>query len=214
VAKPFPISFAGRLLLKFRSLCARGAILGWSLWTNLYLRCHPGVELRGWITVTGRVRWKLDPRGRTLIHPGVRVHSGPRVNGYGGHRPTIIWVLPGGRLTLGPGTGVSGSTIVCQDEVTLGANVMVGGGSEIVDTDFHPLDPTARARHDAAAVATGAVRIGDHVWIGGRVLVLKGVTIGDCAVIGAGAVVTRSVPASEVWAGNPARAIRGASSGG
>jgi acetyltransferase-like isoleucine patch superfamily enzyme len=102
---------------------------------------------------------------------------------------------------------------VCQKFVTLGAKVMVGGGSEIVDTDFHPLDPVARLRHDAAAVATAPVVIGDEAWIGGRVLVLKGVTIGARAIIGAGAVVTRDVPTAEVWAGNPARRIRGASVG-
>ena len=52
------------------------------------------------------------------------------------------------------------------------------------------------------------VRIEDNVWIGGGAILLPGVTVGDNSVIGAGAVVTRDVPANTVVAGNPARVIR------
>lgn len=196
------------VLVKLRSLRTRLATFGWSVFYNAYLHAHPGVDLLGWVTVSGRMIWKIDPRGCMIIHPGVRIHSGPRVNGYGGHRPTIIWVLAAGRLTVGPGAGVSSSTIVCQDAVTIGANVMIGGGSEIVDTDFHPLDPGARARHVGDAVRTAPVIVEEGAWIGGRVMVLKGVTIGRQSIIGAGSVVTRSTSAGQMWAGNPARLIR------
>ena len=50
--------------------------------------------------------------------------------------------------------------------------------------------------------------IGDHCWLGGGVIVCPGVTIGDRAVVGAGSVVTRDIPADSVAAGNPARIIR------
>lgn len=50
--------------------------------------------------------------------------------------------------------------------------------------------------------------VGDNVWIGNRAIVLPGVTIGDGAVVGAGSVVTRDVPARTVVAGNPARVVR------
>ena len=52
------------------------------------------------------------------------------------------------------------------------------------------------------------VQIGTNVWIGCHVVVLPGVTIGDHAIIGAGAVVTKTVPAGETWAGVPARIVR------
>ncbi|MBI5425353.1 MAG: acyltransferase [Opitutae bacterium] len=154
--------------------------------------------------------WKIDPRARVTIHPGVRIHSGPRVNAFGGHRPAIIWVLPGGRLTIGPGAGISSSTLVCQRELTIGARVMIGGACEIVDTDFHPHDARSRALHEQAPVRTAAVDIQEDAWVGGRVMILKGVTIGAGAIVGAGSVVPRTVPAAEVWAGNPAHPIRGA----
>jgi acetyltransferase-like isoleucine patch superfamily enzyme len=52
------------------------------------------------------------------------------------------------------------------------------------------------------------VRIGDHVWIGARAAVLKGVTIGDGAIVAAGAMVTHDVPARALVAGVPARLVR------
>lgn len=208
MSDPSSIDAAGRILLRSRSLRSRLAIWWWSTFYSTYLRCHPGVRLLGRLTVTGRMIWKIDPRAQVTIHPGVRIHSGPRVNAFGGHRPAIVWVLPGGKLTLGAGAGISSSTLVCQRELTVGARVMVGGACEIIDTDFHPLDAHARAAHDASAVRTAAVDLREDAWIGGRVMILKGVTIGAGAIVGAGSVVTRSVPAGEVWAGNPARPVR------
>ena len=72
---------------------------------------------------------------------------------------------------------------------------------------------------DAAERATGLetarpVTIGSDVWIGGGVTILPGVTIGDRAVIGAGSVVTRDVPAGVLAAGNPCRPIRALEPGG
>ena len=61
---------------------------------------------------------------------------------------------------------------------------------------------------DWSVVPTAAVRIEDKVWIGFNVIVLKGVTIGEGAVVGAGSVVVNDVPAWSVAVGNPARVIR------
>ena len=52
------------------------------------------------------------------------------------------------------------------------------------------------------------VVIEDNVFIGARCIILKGVTIGENSVVGAGSVVTKSIPANEIWAGNPAKFIR------
>jgi acetyltransferase-like isoleucine patch superfamily enzyme len=54
----------------------------------------------------------------------------------------------------------------------------------------------------------GDIRLGDHSWLGSQVVVLPGVSIGERAVVGAGAVVTKSIPAHELWGGVPARKIR------
>ena len=72
-------------------------------------------------------------------------------------------------------------------------------------TPSHPLDAELRrAKWEAAAPIT----IGDNAWLGGGVIVLPGVTIGRDTVVGAGAVVTRDLPAGVLAVGNPARIVR------
>lgn len=95
-------------------------------------------------------------------------------------------------------------TIVDCNEVHIGHHVMIGPGVQIY-TAAHDL--RAEARIQGWEVAK-AIVIEDNVWLGGSAILLPGVTIGRNAVVGAGAVVTRSVPANVVVAGNPARVIR------
>lgn len=90
---------------------------------------------------------------------------------------------------------------VCRVEI--GARTLIGPAVQIY-TAVHPMDFMARREREAGK----PVRIGEDVWLGGGVIVLPGVTIGDRAVIGAGSVVTRDVPADVLAAGNPCRVIR------
>ncbi len=90
-------------------------------------------------------------------------------------------------------------------EIVLGDDVQIGPAVQIY-TATHPLDPDVRR---SGLEAAKPVHIGDNVWIGGAAVILPGVTIGDDAVIGAGSVVTRDVPAGAVVVGNPAKATRG-----
>ena len=88
--------------------------------------------------------------------------------------------------------------------VTIGDNVLIGPAVQIY-TALHPLDAAARR----SGIESGApVSIGHDVWIGGAAVICPGVTIGDGAVIGAGSVVTRDIPARVFAAGNPCRVIR------
>ena len=86
--------------------------------------------------------------------------------------------------------------------IELGDDVQIGPSVQIY-TATHPLDPAERR---SGIEGAQRVRIGSNVWIGGGAIVLPGVTIGDDAVVGAGSVVTRDVPAGVVVVGNPARA--------
>ena len=95
-------------------------------------------------------------------------------------------------------------TILDSNEVHIGHHVMIGPAVQIY-TAAHLLQ--AEARIQGWEVAKPIV-IEDNVWLGGSVILLPGVRIGRNAVVGAGAVVTRSVPANTVVAGNPARVIR------
>lgn len=88
--------------------------------------------------------------------------------------------------------------------IELGDDVQIGPAVQIY-TATHPLD--ARARR-AGLEAARPVRVGHNAWIGGAAVLLPGVTVGDDAVIGAGSVVTRDVPAGAIVVGNPARSRR------
>ncbi len=94
------------------------------------------------------------------------------------------------------------------DSVRIGNHCLLAGGVNISDNDGHPIDALARRTQPAPPDAIRPVVIGDDVWIGGRATILKGVTIGDRAIVGAGSVVTKSVPPDVVVAGNPARVIK------
>lgn len=88
--------------------------------------------------------------------------------------------------------------------VTLGDHVFLGPGVQIY-TATHPLDATERRSGRESAKP---VTVGNDVWIGGGAILLPGVSIGATSVIGAGSVVTRSIPAGVLAAGNPCRVIR------
>ena len=94
--------------------------------------------------------------------------------------------------------------ILDNNEIRIGNHVMIGPAVQIY-TAAHDL--LAETRIQGWEVAK-PIEIEDNVWIGGGVIVLPGVRIGRNAVVGAGAVVSRSVPANTVVAGNPARVIR------
>lgn len=88
--------------------------------------------------------------------------------------------------------------------VIIGNNVMIGPNT-LITTVNHPLNAKERRNHMAVATP---VTIGNDVWIGGNVTILPGVTIGDRAVIAAGAVVTKDIPANTVAGGVPAKVIK------
>jgi maltose O-acetyltransferase len=96
-------------------------------------------------------------------------------------------------------------SIVALHRITVGSRCLIGDMVTILDADHHEIDPTARWNGPGRI---DPVAIGDNVWIGSRSMILRGVTIGYNSVIGSGSVVTRSIPANVVAAGNPARVLR------
>jgi maltose O-acetyltransferase len=88
--------------------------------------------------------------------------------------------------------------------ITIGDDVQIGPNVQLL-TPTHPVDPELRRDKWEAAEP---ITIGDNVWLGGGVIVLPGVTIGANTVVGAGAVVTKDLPADVVAVGNPARVVR------
>ena len=118
-------------------------------------------------------------------------------------------------ITIGDHVGMSSPCIRINERLTIGNHVNFGGNCTIMDTDVHQLDYLARrgerpASPDdiATTVRSAPVTIEDDVWLGANVIVLKGVTIGARSVIGAGSVVTKSIPADCIAGGNPCKVIK------
>jgi len=121
------------------------------------------------------------------------------------HVRAPLYVDYGTYITVGSGTFINyGLTALDVAPITIGNDVQIGPNVQLL-TPTHPIDPEQRRNKLEAAKP---IVIGDNVWLGGGVIVLPGVTIGENSIVGAGSVVTRDVPANCVVVGNPARVLR------
>lgn len=114
-------------------------------------------------------------------------------------------------LIIGSDTFIGhGTKFTVNRRVEIGHHCNIAGGAVIADSDGHPSDWERRAEHaELTADEVGEVKIGNYVWIGRGAQIIKGVTIGDRAIIGAGSVVIGDVPADMIAMGSPARLVRG-----
>ena len=165
---------------------------------------------RGRLSIKGFPRFIVHKEGRVVIGDDFSMNSGKLHNPIGRNQRCILSVGKGAVLTIGRHVGMSSVAIVCEQSITIGDHVKIGGNTLIYDTDFHSLDATLRAQEpeDRKLVKRKPVTIGNHVFIGGHCIVLKGTIIGDRSIIGAGSVVSGIIPPDEIWGGNPARFIR------
>jgi len=137
----------------------------------------------------------------------LQLRSSARSNPLGANRPVILSAWRAGAvLEIGDRFAMTGGTVCAAERITIGQDVTVGANTTIMDGDFHPLDPEQRRLHPQRA-STAPVIIQDGVFIGVQCLILKGITLGQGCVVGAGSVVTQDVPAGVIVAGNPARPI-------
>lgn len=113
---------------------------------------------------------------------------------------TNIQVSDGATLSIGGHSYVNhDSTIICTNRVSFGKNCIVAWEVQIMDSDFHRIN-----NHSI----NGDIIIGDNVWIGSRVTILKGTRIGSGSVVAAGSVVKGKFPEKCLLAGVPAKVVR------
>ncbi len=173
------------------------------LYTNAVMDLHPTarINLRGDFFVNAN-RFE-----GSKAEAYVRMHENAVLNVNGSFQlyfGSTIQVFTDAYLSLGRGYLNSNSVIACAKDISIGDGAAIARGVYIYDADHHMLqDENGRVSNTPAPV-----RIGDHVWIGANATVLKGVKIGNGAVIAAGAVVTSDVPPNCLAAGVPARVIR------
>lgn len=114
---------------------------------------------------------------------------------------------PNARIYIGNNVGMSSTRMWIHDGLTIGNNVKIGGGVLLIDTDCHPIDYSIR-RTSNDETSSAPIVIEDDVWVGAQSIVLKGVTIGARSIIGAGSVVTKSIPSDCIACGNPCKVIK------
>lgn len=160
------------------------------------------VNINGVIHVQGK-------KGTITIDDNVTLNSDTMAVPLGYQSYISFWCLDQGHIHIGEGSGISNATLCSANNITIGKNVLIGGGTKIFDTDFHSLVYEKRIdivndddRRSAPVV------IADGAFVGAGTIILKGVTIGEKSIIAAGAVVTKNIPAGEIWGGNPAKFIR------
>lgn len=172
---------------------------------RMILKSH-GVVFGKNLQIPGKVSWLI--RGaRITIGDNFYLSSGNGVNPIASNLQADVYVEPGATLTIGNNVGMSSTRLWIHESARIGNNVKIGGCVLITDTDAHPMDYMAR-RSSNEGTKSAPVVIEDDVWIGAHCIILKGVTIGARSVIGAGSVVTKSIPADCVAAGNPCKVIK------
>lgn len=165
-----------------------------------------------------RYRSRIHFKGFTIIreYAGAKMvlgnnvvfNSSPFSNIYGLYQPCIIIAKDGGVLTIGDNTGISGSTLFCKKQITIGKNVFIGGNCKIMDSDWHSLEASKRINQKEEDIKKAPIIIGDDCFIGGNSIILKGTKLGRNCVVGAGSVVHGDYPDNSIIAGNPAKIIK------
>ena len=180
--------------------------LAWPL-VRLQFAWH-GIDWgRGW-RIFGRPILQKHRGSRIDLGEGLTLRSWPRSNPLAPTHPVVLSTRSAqAEIVIGDDCGFTGTTLVADASIRIGNRVLVGGNASIVDTDFHPLTPEGR-REDINTGASRPIEIGDDVFIGMNSLLLKGVTVGDGSVVGAGSVVSRDVPPHTIVAGNPATVVK------
>lgn len=120
-------------------------------------------------------------------------------------------------ILIGDHVGMSSPCLWAKERISIGNFVNIGGDCILMDSDAHNLDwrirdslkmMTSKVSLDNHTAKCAPIVIEDHVLIGARSIILKGVTIGHGAVIGAGSVVVKNIPANCIAAGNPCKVIK------
>lgn len=167
---------------------------------RLYL-CIIGVEVASGVQFRGWTSFFRATHSSIKIGRGCSFNSSQYYNHIGlNHRCVLSTHRPDAKITIGDNVGISSTTINCWKSVSIGNNVRIGANVVIMDSDFHLDDPRTNQPNE--------IVIDDNVWLGGNVVVMKGVHIGCNSIIAMNSVVTHDIPENSIAAGSPAKVVR------
>ena len=191
-------------------ICQKIILIWGNFWGTLFLHIKAaflGIELGKNILANGPVSLIRWPGGKISIGNNVSIISGlRRVTACAPAFPTRFRVFgKGAEILIGDGSEINCVSIVARSQkIEIGKHVMIAPNCIITDSDFHAHWPCESRSVDPGYCLDKPVTIKDYAWIGMNCIILKGVTIGVGAIVGAGSVVTHDVPDYCVACGNPA----------
>jgi acetyltransferase-like isoleucine patch superfamily enzyme len=151
----------------------------------------------------------IDKRSKSSI---IRIGRGCLIEG------SLVTETDESLIIVGDNTYIGGGTIIdCVKSICIGDDVLISYGCILADSDNHSTRYSIRKKdladwkqrkHDWTTTNSKPIQICTGVWIGAKSIVLKGITIGEGSVVGAGSVVTKDVPPWTIVAGNPAKIVR------
>ncbi|HZY74342.1 MAG TPA: acyltransferase [Edaphobacter sp.] len=160
------------------------------------------------IAATAKVNFrgvKFRPESRLEIGEGSIVEG------------SLVVEREGASIVIGRNTSIGASLVASATSIEIGDDVLISWGCTIVDHNSHGIGWEQRrqdvqdwyqGKKDWTHVKVNPVKIGNKSWLGLNVIVLKGVEIGEGAIVAAGSVVVKNVPAWTIVAGNPAKVVR------
>jgi len=170
--------------------------------TIIKYKIYPNVKFGKKVSFIGFPKFRNKPGGLIVVGDYCSFLSKPKSNMIGINRPCIITTqVSDAEVIIGNHCGFSGTVIGAFTRIELKDNVRCGANTLITDSDWHTDDPRSGISRP--------IVIEKNVWLGEGVKVLKGVTIGENSVIGAGSVVTKNIPANVIAAGNPCKTLKG-----
>lgn len=174
----------------------------WQLYVPYRLRAM-GVVLGKDVRFYGMPIVRLAKGSSIRLGDRVVLCSDSRFTDLGVNHPVVLRTLrPNAEIVIGNDCGISGGAICAAVRVVMGNECLIGANVTIVDTDFHPIKPAGRRfNNNPEDIGAAPVCISGNVFIGTGVVILKGVNIGINSVIGAMAVVSKSVSSNSVYTG-------------
>jgi acetyltransferase-like isoleucine patch superfamily enzyme len=191
-----------RFIYLFERFLRLSRILISSIITHIIFK-FKGVITRGFILFDGipHVSINSNKRGNISVGSNCRFNSNKRSNLIGINRKCFISIHNrNAKIHIGDNCGFSSTSIGCFTSIQIDDFVQVGANTLITDSDWH--------LEDKRVGPPKKVHIKKNAWIGYNSIILKGVTIGENSIIGAGSVVTRNIPDNVIAAGNPCVVIK------
>jgi acetyltransferase-like isoleucine patch superfamily enzyme len=189
----------------------------WYTYWNRFVFWLNGVKFGNNMRIHNCIYLRMHYRAKLIIGDEFTFSSGAAINPLCRNIKGCIY-LPeeSSVLEIGNQSGISSACIWAKERITIGNRVLIGGDCILLDTDAHNLDYHIRASKDLIGkmsidcftAKSKPIVIEDDVLIGTRCIILKGVTIGARTIIGSGSVVTKSIPADCIAAGNPCQVIK------